>query len=78
MSFLREAFSENGIGSCSRLLMALHSLVACGALIFVVIKNHTLPDTLTLGGLGAFVSAPYAVNAARNVFQKVQNGGQQQ
>ncbi len=70
MSFWREVFSDEGQGSSSRVLMAVHSLVACAVLVFVVVKNHAIPDALTMGGLGAFVTVPYAVNAARNVLQK--------
>jgi hypothetical protein len=70
MSFLKQALSDNGIPSSSRLLTLVHSLTACGCLIFVVIKNHDLPDGMTLTGLGAFATAAYVVNRASTAFGK--------
>jgi hypothetical protein len=72
-SWLRSAFSESTVlasGSSSRLLTAIHSLVACIALLFVVHKDGKIPDAVTMTGLGGFATIHYAVNAARNVFQK--------
>ncbi len=68
--YLKQAFSDNGSPSSSRLLTAVHSLVACSVLIWVVVKTHTLPDGMTLTGLGAFSTAHYAVNRATNAFGK--------
>jgi hypothetical protein len=68
--YLNKAFSDGGSPSSSRLLTAAHSLIACGALIFVVVKTHALPDGMTLTGLGAFSTAHYAVNRATNAFGK--------
>ena len=48
------------------MLTALHSAVACACLGYVAHKNGTLPEALTLGGLGAFATIHYAVNATRN------------
>ena len=68
--FLKAAFSDNGTPSSSRLLTLLHSLVGCGALIYVIAKTHLLPDGTTLAGLGAFTTAHYAVNRATNAWGK--------
>ena len=68
--WVSKAFSDGGSPSSSRLLTAVHSLVACVALVFVVIKTHTLPDGMTLTGLGAFSTAHYAVNRATTAFGK--------
>ena len=68
--YLGKAFSDNGSPSSSRLLTLLHSLVACGSLIYVLVKTHLLPDGTTLAGLGAFSTAHYAVNRATNAWGK--------
>lgn len=70
--YLKQVFSDNGSPSASRLLTLLHSLVCCGCLIFIVAKNHALPDGMTLTGLGAFATAPYAINRATTAFGKDQ------
>jgi hypothetical protein len=69
-SYLKQAFSDGGNPSSSRLLTAVHSLVACGTLIFVAAKTHALPDGMTLTGLGAFSTAHYAINRATTAFGK--------
>lgn len=68
--YLKQAFSDGGSPSSSRLLTAIHSLVACVVLLYVSIKNHGLPDGMTLTGLGAFSTAHYAVNRATTAFGK--------
>jgi len=68
--FLGKAFSDNGSPSSSRVLTLLHSLVACGVLAFVAVKTRTIPDGMTLTGLGAFSTAHYAVNRATNAWGK--------
>ena len=76
--YAKAALSDNGIPSSSRLLTVFHSLVTCGCLIFVSIKNHAIPDGMTLTGLGAFATAPYAINRASNMFggqKKDKDGG---
>lgn len=62
--YLGKAFSDNGSPSSSRLLALLHSFVSCAVLVYVAMKNHSLPDGTVLAGLGAFATAPYAVNRA--------------
>lgn len=68
--WMSKAFSDGGTPSSSRVLTAVHSLVACVTLIFVVVKTHMLPDGMTLTGLGAFSTAHYAVNRATNAWGK--------
>src|SRR6266404_9689185 len=70
LSFLKQVFSDNGSPSASRLLTLLHSLVTCACLIYVTVHNHAIPDGMTLTGLGAFATAPYAINRASVVFGK--------
>jgi hypothetical protein len=68
--FLKGVFSDNGSPSSSRVLTALHAGVACSCLVFVVHKTGSIPDAMTLAGLGTFAGVHYALNAARNVLQK--------
>jgi hypothetical protein len=68
VQYARLVMSDNGIPSSSRWLTLFHSLVSCGCLIFVTVKNHGLPDGMTLTGLGTFSVAPYAINRASNMF----------
>lgn len=68
--WLAKAFSDNGSPSSSRILTLLHSLVSCGTLVYVVAKNHAIPDGMTLTGLGAFSTAHYAVNRATTAWGK--------
>ena len=72
IQYVKLAFSDGGSPSSSRILSLLHSLVACGTLIYVSIHNHALPDGTTLTGLGAFVTAPYAINRVTNAWGKDQ------
>jgi hypothetical protein len=59
MSFLREVFSEEGQGSASRVMMALHACAGIGFVSFHLFKNHVMPD---FSGVTLFVTAPYAIN----------------
>lgn len=68
LAYLKQVMSDAGVPSSSRWLSLLHSFIACGCLVFVTIKNHALPDGMTLTGLGAFSTAPYAINRASNMF----------
>lgn len=72
LPYLKQVFSDNGSPSASRLLTLLHSLVSCACLVFVTAKTRALPDGMTLTGLGAFVTAPYAINRATVAFGKDQ------
>lgn len=67
MPFLREAFSEDGQASSSRLLMAFHAVAAASWITYHLATNagHPLPDAGTMVGLTTFVTAPYALNVAR-------------
>lgn len=71
VSFFKSAFSEStGEGSASRVLTGVTTLVSCGCLIHVVQHTHAIPDALTMGGLAAFATAPYALNQAKAAFSK--------
>lgn len=63
MSFLREVFSDGGQGSASRVMMGFHAFVGAAGFGHVVYHTHAIPDAVTMAGLTAFVTAPYALNA---------------
>ena len=69
-AFIKGLFMDGGQPSSSRVTMLLHSVVACVGFLYVVFKNHAMPDGTALSGLGAFVAAPYALNTVRNILQK--------
>ena len=66
LGFLKEAFSDNGVVSSSRLMMAVHAVAGITWVSFIVMKNHVLPDGATMAGVTGFVAAPYAINVAGN------------
>lgn len=70
MGFLREAFSENGIPSSSRLLTVPNCFAAIFILGYVAIKTHSYPDATTWAGAGAFATVFYAVNRATTAWGK--------
>ena len=75
MSWLREAFSENGQGSASRLMFFLHSCASLGWGTHFVVHTHTIPDAATLAGLAAFAVAPYASNKMASAISSFGNNG---
>jgi hypothetical protein len=71
LDFIKRAFSDKGTPSSSRLLTVLHSLVACGAVIYII--NHSPTHTIdggTATGLGGFATVHYAVNRATTAWSK--------
>ncbi len=67
MSFLRGVFSEpTGQPSASRVMMGLHALIGCAVIGHVAIHTHALPDAVSVAGITAFVTAPYAINQIKN------------
>lgn len=75
MSFLREVFSDGGSGSASRVMMGFHAIVGAVGFGHVVYHNHAIPDAVTMAGLTAFVTAPYALNAAKNAITSFSSKG---
>lgn len=68
--FLRDAFSDNGTPSSSRLLTVPHSLVAMFVLAYVAIKTHSYPDAAQGSALGGFATVHYLVNRATTAWGK--------
>ena len=63
MSFWKDAFSENGAPSSSRILTVFHSFCTMGVIANFSYHNHgSIPDVATLGGLAGFATVHYAVN----------------
>jgi hypothetical protein len=63
LNFIKSIFSEDdGSGSASRLLMVAHAIMGCIWGTHVVYHSHALPDPVSLAGVTAFITAPYAVN----------------
>ena len=68
--FLKQAFSDNGTPSSSRLLTVPHALAAIFVLVFVAIKSHAYPNVAEGTALGGFATIHYAVNRATTVWGK--------
>ena len=71
LDFMKKAFSDNGTPSSSRLLTVLHSIVACGAVVYIIIRSpfHTI-DGGVAAGLGGFATVHYGVNRFSNAVQR--------
>jgi hypothetical protein len=67
--FLKQAFSDGGQPSSSRLLTIPHSVAAIFVLVYATLKNHSVPDATICGGLGAFATVHYLVNKAGSAVQ---------
>jgi hypothetical protein len=63
LNFIKSIFSEDdGSGSASRVLMVVHAIAGIFWGTHVVWHTHALPDAVSLSGVTAFISAPYAIN----------------
>ena len=71
--YLKNAFSDNGTPSSSRLLTVPHSLVAMGSIVYMTVKTGGHPDAITIAALGGFATVHYAVNRASNMVSNVVN-----
>lgn len=69
LGFLKQAFSDKGQPSSSRLLTFLHSIVACFSLVYIIFRSptHTV-DGAVATGLGGFATVHYGVNRLSNMF----------
>ena len=65
------AFKESdGMYSAARVAFALTISISCAVLVYVVIKNHSIPDAMTLFGLASFGCSPYCLNKGFTAFAK--------
>jgi uncharacterized BrkB/YihY/UPF0761 family membrane protein len=74
-SFLTTFQETDGTWSWARVGASVTVLASVFCLIFLVVKNHALPDPLTLGALATFATFPYGAN---KVAQTVTNFGKTQ
>jgi hypothetical protein len=72
--YIKLAFCDNGTPSSARLLTAGTVLTSMVGLLFFIIKTHSMPDGMTLTGLGAYATSPYAVHRASKMFGKDADG----
>jgi hypothetical protein len=70
LDFLKHAFSDKGTPSMSRLMTVPATLVACFGLLWIIMHEHKIPDSMQSGGLAAFATAHYAVNRATTAWGK--------
>jgi hypothetical protein len=68
--YLKNAFSDNGSPSSSRLMTVPHSLAAIFCAIYMTVKTGGHPDGTSLVALGGFATVHYAVNRASTAFGK--------
>lgn len=68
--YIKQAFCDNGAPSSARLMTAFTVLTSAVGFLFVIFKTHIMPDGMTLTGLGAYATSPYAVHRASKMFGK--------
>jgi hypothetical protein len=61
-TFLKEAYSDNGAPSSSRIHTGALVLSVIIWLTVLVLHNHDLPDAVKIGAIAALIGAPYAIN----------------
>lgn len=66
-TFIAKAFSDCDQPSSTRITTFMHSCFACGWLTHVVRHTHGIPDAITLGGLAAFIMAPYTMGQLKSM-----------
>jgi hypothetical protein len=60
--FIKQAFSDNGSPSSSRIISAVCALAAIAWISHVVIHTHALPGMAETGGVTAFSTSHYIAN----------------
>ncbi len=66
--FFKQAFSDNGSPSSSRIISAVCALAAIGWISHVVIHTHALPGGVETGGITAFTTSHYIANRITTAF----------
>ena len=66
-AFWRSVFSDGDQGSSSRVLTVFLNVIAAWCVIHLTLKNGSLPDMTTLGGLSAWANSPYLINRGAGV-----------
>lgn len=73
--FLREAFSENGVGSFSRVASGIHMVAGIAWVSHVVWHAHALPSGDSLAGVAAIMVAPYGANRLSSAIAALRGNG---
>jgi multisubunit Na+/H+ antiporter MnhB subunit len=66
--FIKQAFSDGGSPSSSRIISAVCALAAIGWITHVVIHSHALPGIAETGGITAFTTSHYIANRVTTAF----------
>ena len=70
LAYFKSVFSSDSCASFARVATAGTVITGIFSVLHVVLKTHQLPDGGALAGLGAFMTAPYAVNKAAAAFDR--------
>lgn len=70
LKYIRTIFCEDNGASFSRYATAFATVISCGCVLYLTLRNHALPDGGQLLGLGGFMTAPYAVNKGTAIFTR--------
>lgn len=70
VQYAKQAFSDNGQPSSSRLLAGVSVLSVLVGFLYVCFHTGHLPDGAASTGAAALATAPYAVNRASKMFGK--------
>jgi hypothetical protein len=68
LTWLKGVFSSDSCNSFSRSATALTVVTGAWSLVYLVLKNHDLPDPMKIAALAGWMTSPYAVNQARVAF----------
>lgn len=63
-AYLRTVFSNDDCASFARYATLITVLTSVGILVYLVLRNHALPDGTQILALSAWMTAPYAINKA--------------
>ena len=68
LQYIRDVFSNDNCASFSRWATLVTVVTGCFCLVHVVRHSHQLPDATALVGLGAWMTAPYAISKTAQAF----------
>ena len=68
LKYISSVFSNDDCASFSRWATLFTVITGCWCLVHVVRHGHQLPDATALVGLGAWMTAPYAISKTAGLF----------
>lgn len=68
LDFIKQAFSDGGTASSSRIISFICTLAVIAWITHVVCHSHALPDAITMGGATAFSTSHYIANRVTTAF----------